>query len=496
MRLSIILIPALIGIFGPKWCDAQVNSVLKANQKAIEIVDLAIGTVTGSSRPEEMKTLEVILNGTKAMDGQGFSFDHPDARLPVSQHFIIDFERSFVCNETVDRYLGGYVFSFRTVYTDSSGFSYENPKLRFGKLNILPIANKASLRLQLLRQMPVFLLKGARDNPTSLRYIALENLNGQKVHHLIASIIGMGVTDLYIDDKSHLLLQTAQAVNTAIHGDQLSVIRFKGYHRVSGMLFPGSRTISNTRGLLRDEKIAVRVNSHFDQAVWQQPEHYSMATPEKMEIKSVGQGIWLIENVGGYNVMCLEYQDHLVVLEAVLGSADVIALLNKKFPGKPIRYLAVSHYHEDHSGGVRTFVSHGTTIVAGRQQLRYMQYLIRAPHLMFPDELASTPKTLKFEGVDSIRTFKGGGPLMQMISFGKTAHADELFVYYFPEEKILFQADLLISSDEGKLVRPLIALNYQFYQKLNELQLKVNKIYGVHLKPVDYSDFEVAIKTP
>lgn len=83
---------------------------------------------------------------------------------------------------------------------------------------------------------------------------------------------------------------------------------------------------------------------------------------------------------------------------------------------------------------------------------------------------------------------------VQLIDFGPNSHAQELLVLYFPKEKILYQADLLISTDKGGLVTPLIPVNFELYNQIKKHKLKVNTIYGVHWKPVLFSEFEKAIK--
>ena len=43
-----------------------------------------------------------------------------------------------------------------------------------------------------------------------------------------------------------------------------------------------------------------------------------------------------------------------------------LAIINetkKVIPNKPIRYVVNSHWHIDHSGGLRTFVAEGATII-------------------------------------------------------------------------------------------------------------------------------------
>ena len=47
--------------------------------------------------------------------------------------------------------------------------------------------------------------------------------------------------------------------------------------------------------------------------------------------------------------------------------AEVIKLAKAKYPGKAIKYLVLTHHHNDHSGGIRAFAAEGATLVVPAQ---------------------------------------------------------------------------------------------------------------------------------
>jgi hypothetical protein len=63
---------------------------------------------------------------------------------------------------------------------------------------------------------------------------------------------------------------------------------------------------------------------------------------------------------GTANNLIVAMKDGLVILDAPYGDLQsrwVIEAAKAKYPGKPIKYLAMTHLHMDHSGGARAFVA-------------------------------------------------------------------------------------------------------------------------------------------
>ena len=65
----------------------------------------------------------------------------------------------------------------------------------------------------------------------------------------------------------------------------------------------------------------------------------------------------------------------------------------RRFPNKPIRYLINTHVHFDHSGGLRTYVDEGATIVTHEMNKPYYEQAWAAPRTLNPDRLAQSKKT-------------------------------------------------------------------------------------------------------
>jgi glyoxylase-like metal-dependent hydrolase (beta-lactamase superfamily II) len=91
---------------------------------------------------------------------------------------------------------------------------------------------------------------------------------------------------------------------------------------------------------------------------------------ERVVVERLGAGVWFVGG-GSHNSVAIEMADHLVLVEAPLNDARTLAVIEHVktlAPGKPIRYVVISHGHFDHSGGVRAAVGEGAMVVTCRQR--------------------------------------------------------------------------------------------------------------------------------
>src|SRR5947208_8922643 len=103
-----------------------------------------------------------------------------------------------------------------------------------------------------------------------------------------------------------------------------------------------------------------------------------------------GGGLKLVElapNVqhvqgGTANNLIVAMKDHLVIFDAPYGELQsrwVIDAAKAKYPGKPIRYLVLTHHHMDHTGGMRTYMAEGATVIVPSPDKAYFEKDIKAP---------------------------------------------------------------------------------------------------------------------
>jgi glyoxylase-like metal-dependent hydrolase (beta-lactamase superfamily II) len=152
----------------------------------------------------------------------------------------------------------------------------------------------------------------------------------------------------------------------------------------------------------------------------------------------------------------------------------VIAKARELRPDKPLKYVANSHHHFDHSGGIRAAVSEGLAVTTHKANAAFYQEAVGRAHTLVPDALAKNPKPLKLEPVDDMMVIKDDKRTVQVFHIEGSPHADTLLMTYFPKERILVEADVW---SPGAAVQPYAA---NLLDNIKKRNLKVDKILPIH----------------
>ena len=117
-----------------------------------------------------------------------------------------------------------------------------------------------------------------------------------------------------------------------------------------------------------------------------------------------------------------------------------------QFPGKPVRYAAVSHPHFDHLGGVRGAAATGATILAASGHERPIRALLEAPHTNPADALDTNRSTGGKVGTlslyDEKYVLREGEQTLELHVLTGSPHGDPMVVAFVPKAGVLFQSDL------------------------------------------------------
>ena len=217
-------------------------------------------------------------------------------------------------------------------------------------------------------------------------------------------------------------------------------------------------------------------------------EEYTRA--EHVDMALLAPGVWLARG-GSHNSFVVEMADHLVVFDPAFfegRSAGVIAAAKKSAAGKPIRHIVLSHFHDDHMGGVRTYAAEGAIVVAHSSAGDYIRAVLDQRRTLEPDRL----EILRRDGrqkqpavmlVDDLITLMDG---TREVKFYNTpnAHSSGMLVGYVPDAGVVFTADLV--SDTFPLNPVLASAVHELIQKN---KLSVEMIACAHGNAMPHAQF-------
>jgi glyoxylase-like metal-dependent hydrolase (beta-lactamase superfamily II) len=158
---------------------------------------------------------------------------------------------------------------------------------------------------------------------------------------------------------------------------------------------------------------------------------------------------------GTANNLIVAMKDYLVVFDAPYGELQsrwTIEAAKAKYPGKPIKYLVLTHHHNDHTGGMRTYIAEGATLVVPVESAEWFEKTASLPHTIVPDALERNPKPVKVYGVFDNMTLKDETNELQILHLGSSGdgvqrpdnrHTAAMVFGYLPGSKLLYVTDLI-----------------------------------------------------
>ena len=172
---------------------------------------------------------------------------------------------------------------------------------------------------------------------------------------------------------------------------------------------------------------------------------FDMRATSSLRMNELAPGV--LHVVGGsHNSLLVEMADHLVMVDAPVSDEQSMWVVNQaksRFPGKPIRWLVLTHHHMDHAGGVRAIVAEGAVLVVGAPAREHFRRVLASSMNRNPDmkpmDLSSVPI---LEVPESHVMSDSRGRQVIAYTMPDNPHAKGMLLVYVPDAKLGFVTDL------------------------------------------------------
>jgi glyoxylase-like metal-dependent hydrolase (beta-lactamase superfamily II) len=156
---------------------------------------------------------------------------------------------------------------------------------------------------------------------------------------------------------------------------------------------------------------------------------------------------------GSANNLIVAMRDGLVIFDAPVNEGQsrwVIDAAKKKYPGKRVTHLVLTHHHMDHTGGMRTYVAEGATVIVPTPTKAYFEQVVRAPHVVSPDELQKQTRAATILEVNETMTLKDDTIQINLHNI-PNPHSEGMLIGHVVGANIVWVTDLI--SPRGPIAR-------------------------------------------
>ena len=309
-----------------------------------------------------------------------------------------------------------------------------------------------------------------------------------------------------------------------VYGDMDYEMRYTRYEETDGIMFPmqihthqADPRLNPAHNYFQYDITNVKVNATVETLPVPDVIRTAMTPPARVESEQLADGVWWLTG-GSHHSLLVEFRDYVAVVEAPQNeerSLAVIEEVGRLVPGKHIQYVINTHHHFDHAGGLRTYLSQGTTIVTHESNKQYYLDILfhPGPRTLQPDRMARynpmywisrRPAPIETVDGDVRRTGKyvvtDGEQILEVIrvqdmayelgdnSLRQGIHSEDMLIVYLPKEKILINADLY--SPRGQTPAVPTSGMRTLHENIRKLRLDVERHVPIHGRITSHDEFE------
>ena len=208
-----------------------------------------------------------------------------------------------------------------------------------------------------------------------------------------------------------------------------------------------------------------------------------------LALTDIGPNISMVTG-GSHNALIVATNDALVAFDAPGDdglSEWIIDAARRKYPGKPFRYVVLTHHHLDHTGGIRAYAAEGAALVVKKGDGDYFRKVLTAPQSLNMYRVkAVAPRIIEVK--DNWRQMVGGR-VIEAYSL-ESPHAANYLIPYVPDARVAFQSDLWVAGiplpSDPALAAFVIRSGRAIVDGLKKAGIAPEKLAGGHGDVQDY----------
>lgn len=470
----------------------------RSQAQARAVLDRAVDAIGGADALRAIDTVRLQLDGETWPRTQMTTPFPPFEGGTLRETLLVDFKNNRIrLEQQADG--AGFENHNTIVIRAGEGMNYDH---RAHTATPIPSGQSSQQQfVQYYRRIPNLLLRQAIDRTNSLRYLGPDTFEGKAQDVFTFVMPDTQQVAVYVDKATNLVTKYELFFVDTFAGDDASEIIFGDYVTAGKYRVPQSWTNRLAGEVSTRAKLRAEINPTITAAAFDAPAGQFVrvdALPDNLDekIEKLADGVYVIQNVAGQNqnTLAVAFKDFILAVEAP-GSSDgadqVIARIKQTIPGKPIRYVAMTHHHGDHIGGLRSFIAEGATTITTPGNQKVVEEMAAAPQV---DRLGRNPRKPELLLIENgKRVITDGTQTVELVDIGPNPHARELVIAYLPQQRIVFQGDMFFVSPNNAPLGPPQAGTVSFAKALKDRGLAVDRIASVHGQTATIEEFRKAV---
>ncbi len=193
-----------------------------------------------------------------------------------------------------------------------------------------------------------------------------------------------------------------------------------------------------------------------------------------MRLEILADGVHIVSGVRtGFQHLVVETGDGLVVADAPAGWVELhqippadlvpglgisglserfIDFLETSFPDQRIRAVALTHAHDDHSGGARAFAAAGASVYAPAEIAGFLERALNR-ETMPDDRLRARGARVSVRPVSGSLTIDGDRNSVRLVSIGAGPHVSASLGVWAVDAGLFYQSDLHVPNSDADVPR-------------------------------------------